>query len=194
MTTLTGNTGLGLGQSTGFKAPKGYKSFQQYTPEAMNLYRSLFSRLGPDSYLSKLAEGDEELFAEMEEPAMRQLSQLQGGLASRFSGMGLGAKRSSGFTNALGQQATDFAKDLQAQRQNLQRQAIMDLMNLSSSLIEKQPYGLVKKQHKPKGWQALLGGLAPIVGTGAGAYFGGPAGAQAGYNIGSQFGNAFMDM
>src|SRR5258708_12578853 len=116
MTGYRGSTGTNPGQmSTGKsfkeKIPSGYKAgtLQQFTPEQLQLFQQLFSHVGPESYLSRLSGGDEELFNQMEEPALRQFSQLQGGLASRFSGMGgLGARKSIGFQNTPTQFASDF--------------------------------------------------------------------------------------
>ncbi len=123
--------------------PKGYKKAQigQYTPEQMELFKNQFQNVGPESYLSRLAGGDEELYNEMEAPALRQFGQLQGQLASRFSGAGgLGARRSSGFQQAANQQGSDFAQQLQSQRQSLQRNALNDLMSFSNQLLQQRPY------------------------------------------------------
>src|SRR5262249_32877259 len=48
--------------------PEGYRkgTLQQFTPEQMELLQHLLSQIGPDSYLSRLGLGDEELFEEME--------------------------------------------------------------------------------------------------------------------------------
>jgi hypothetical protein len=174
------------------KIPSGYKAatLQQFTPEQLQLFSQLFSHAGPESYLSRLAGGDQELLGQIEEPALRQFSQLQGGLASRFSGMGgLGARQSSGFQNAAGMQASDFAKDLQAQRQGLQRQALMDLFGISHELLGKRPYerALVEKQQKQGG------GLGGIIGAGLGGIggflAGGPMGAMTGASLGYGIGS-----
>lgn len=147
---------------TGNKIPKGYSTgqLQQFTPEQMELFRSLFSHLSPGSHLSRLAGGEEGLFQEMEAPALKQFSGLQGQLASRFSGMGLGGRRSSGFQNTANQAASDFAQQLQSQRQGLQRQAISDLMGLSGNLLSQRPYEqfLAKKQPKRGFLENLFGG------------------------------------
>lgn len=166
------------------------KQIPQFTPEQMELFKQLFGLVGPESYLSKLAGGDESLFNQIEAPALKQFSGLQGNLASRFSGMGLGARNSSGFTNTMNQAGADFAQQLQSQRQNLQRQAIMDLMGISNSLLGQSPYEsfLEKKQKGPSGFGGLLG--AGLGGVG-GFFLGGPggalSGAQLGYGIGSSF-------
>lgn len=188
------------GPGGGNKIPKGYQTgqIQRFTPEMMQLFKSLFSQVGPESYTSRLAGGDEELFDEMEAPALRQFNEMQGGLASRFSGMGgaksLSSRNSSGFQNASNSAAADFAQQLQSQRQELQRNAIKDLMGMSTNLLQQQPYDqyLVEKpqkQNKSSGWGSAIGaGLGGLGGFFAG---GGPAGAlkgaQLGYGIGSSF-------
>lgn len=183
MTSLTGNMGMQK-----MKAPSGYKTFNKFSPEQMQLFQQLFSNVGPESYLSRLAGGDEQIFNEIEAPAMKQFSGLQGNLASRFSGMGMGARRSSGFQNTANQSAQDFASQLQSQRQSLQQQAIQDLMGLSNSLLQQEPYGFVQKKKKSSGWGGALGGLT---GGALGFLSGGPGsaltGAQLGYGIGSSF-------
>lgn len=166
---------FGMNQTQGNKIPSGYKQgrLQNFTPEQMQLFQSLFSNVAPGSYLSKLAGGDEELFNQMEQPAMRQFQGLQGQLASRFSGMGQGGRHSSGFQNTATAAASNFAQDLQSRRQDLQRQAIMDLMGLSEHLLGERPYEqfLVPKQ-KSFGQEMLLGGISGI-GQGLGGLLGG---------------------
>ena len=158
------------GTATGLKGT-GYQSaqMQQFTPEQMQLFQQMFGLLGPQSYLGKLSGGDESMFQQMEAPALRQFGALQGNIASRFSGMGSGARRSSGFQNVMGGAASDLAERLQSQRMGLQQQAIRDLMGMSSNLLQQRPYEnfLVQKQ-KPF-WQELLGSLAGGVGQGIGS-------------------------
>lgn len=131
------------------KIPSGYKQFsmQQFTPEQLQLFSQLFGLVGPESRLNKLAAGDEGAFAEMEAPALRQFGELQSGLASKFSGIGLGSRRSSGFQNTMTSAAQDFASKLQAERLGLSQQALMDLMNISQMLMGQRPFekGLVEK-------------------------------------------------
>jgi hypothetical protein len=191
MNPTTSNTGM-----MKEKIPSGYKkgSLQQFTPEQMQLFQQMFGQVGPESYLSKLAGGDQGTFDEMEAPALRQFSGLQGNMASRFSGMGgLGARKSSGFQNTMNSAASNFAQELQSNRQNLQRQALQELMGFSNQLLGQKPYknSLIKKEEKKPGWGgaigAGLGGLAGLI-PGFGAAIGGPmGGAQLGYGIGSQF-------
>lgn len=172
MTGFRGLAGTNTGKQFKEKIPSGYKKgqLQQFTPEQMSLFQQLFSNVGPDSYLSKLAGGDESFFGELEAPALKQFSGLQGNLASRFSNMGIGGRKSSGFQNTMNSAASDFAQQLQSQRQGLQRQAIQDLMGISSQLLGQRPYEnfLVKKQQRKPIWEQLLGVISPAGGDVAG--------------------------
>ena len=169
---LRGSTGGGgMPSQTGNSIPKGYKQGQlnQFTPEQHQLFQGLFQHAGPDSYLSKLAGGDQSQFAEMEAPALRQFQELQGGIASRFSQGG--ARRSSGFQNTQNQASQDFASLLQSQRTNYRNQALQQLMEMSNSLLGQRPYEqfIIKKD---MGFGKQLGlNLAGGIGQ-AGAAFG----------------------
>jgi len=157
----TAATGSSMrGNATGMreKIPSGYKkaSIQQFTPEQMQLLQQMMGHAGPESFLSKLAGGDQSMFEQMEAPAMRQFAGLQGNIASRFSGMGMGSRKSSGFQNVMGQAGSDFAQDLASKRQGLQRQAIMDLMGISGELLGQRPYEQFLTQKKPSFMQQWL--------------------------------------
>jgi hypothetical protein len=181
MSMMATGTGLGSrmtpslsrGKSKGGLTPY---SMQQFTPEQMQLFQQSFGNLGPDSFLSKLAGGDQSQFDQLEAPALKQFSGIQGGLASRFSGMGSGARRSSGFQNTMNQAGSDFAQQLQSQRMGLQQQAIRDLMEMSGSLMGQRPYenGIVKKP--PSFWERLLQGGLGAAGEVGSAYFTGKFG------------------
>jgi len=175
--------------------PQGYEmgSFQKYTPQQMKLFQSLFSQVDPNSQTAQMARGDQSAFGQIEAPAMRQFGQLQGDIASRFSGMGLGGRRGSGFQNTMNTAASNFAMDLKSQRQQLQRQAMMDLMGMSNTLLGQNPFEqfMVKKQYQPNFFQTAIGSAAPIVGGALGSY-GGPMGSAIGAQMGSAFGNAIM--
>src|ERR1051326_6595717 len=176
------------------KVPSGYKKFsiQQFTPDQMQLLRDMIQRLGPESFLSKLASGDQSFYEEMENPALKQFGQMQGNLASRFSGLGgsgsLSSQNSSGFQNTMNTAAQDFAEKLQANRLNLQQGAQQDLMNFTSQMLNQRPYeqGLVAKPPKePSKWGGLIGAGVGALG---GSLFGQPMmGAKLGYGFGSQF-------
>lgn len=159
--------------SMGNKVPRGYKSgqLQQFTPEQMQLFQQMFGQLGPESFLGKLAGGDESMFGELEAPALKQFSGLQGNLASRFSGAGMGARRSSGFQNTTNQAASDFAEQLRSQRMGLRNQALQDLMGLSNQLLGQRPYEQFLTPKQKPWWQEFLGSI----GGGAGQALGGSA-------------------
>jgi hypothetical protein len=187
--------GAGPMGRTGSKVPKGYKQFQiqKFTPEMMEQFQSLFGHVSPDSYLGKLAAGDQEAFAEMEAPALRQFSALQGNIGSRFAGMGQGGTKSSGFRNTMNQAGSDFAQDLQAKRMQTRKDSLAELMKFSEMLMGQQPYetGLVQKEQKQPGFLqsfgSALGGAIP--GAIGGFMAGGPAGAALG--AGSGFAGGF---
>ncbi len=185
------------GGLAGEKIPSGFRvgQIQQYGPEQMDLFKQLFSHVGPDSFLSKLGMGDEETFNEIEAPAHRQFNEKIGGLASRFSGMGsggFGSRKSSGFQNQATSAASNFAQDLASQRQGLQQQALKDLMGMSESLLGQRPNNrfLIDKYAGQQGQQG--GGLAGAAsGAGSGAALGsfaGPWGTAAGALAGGALG------
>jgi hypothetical protein len=177
--------------------PPGYDlaQLENFDPRQRQLYKSLFSNVGEDSYLSRLAGGDEDIFSEIEAPAFRQFQQLQSGLGSQFSSLApgaLSAQRGSGFQQAQSSAASQFAQDLAAKRQELRRQALSDLMGISHELLGQRPFERAfaqQPQRQPKEEKKLLGGYGPLVGAVGGGLlgsFGGPGGAVAGAGIGSR--------
>ena len=148
--------------------PEGYElgQIQQFTPEQNRLMKSLYPHLGEGSNLSRLASGDQSFFDEIEAPALRQFAGLQGNLASRFSAGGMGGRHSSGFQNAAGAQASDFALQLQSQRQGLTRQALNDLMGMSNQLLNQRPYERTLSEKPREWWEAPLTGFAQGAGEG----------------------------
>lgn len=131
----------------------------RFTPEQMQLFSQMLGMASPSSFTGRLAQGDEGLFSQLEAPAERQFSQALGGLGSRFSGMGTGARSSSGMALAGAGLGTDLAQSLQAQRLGLQRQAIGDLMGMGRELLGTSPYNSFLMPKARPWWQeALLGG------------------------------------
>jgi hypothetical protein len=198
-TSLGGSRGYGpSGQSAGLKGT-GYKlaQTQTFTPEQMQLFSSMFGNVGPDSYLSRLAGGDQSQFAELEAPAIQQFQRFQGQLADRFtgsSGRGQLSSRGSSFQNAQNTAAQQFASQLQAQRMGLRNSAIQQLHQMSQDLLSQRPYQqyLYEPEQKQPAWQKLVGGSLPIIGAGTGAFFGGPVGAKIGGSIGSAAAQGFF--
>ena len=170
MTAITGP-----GQQMKEKIPQGYQKtqFQQFTPEQMQLFQQLFAHLGPDSFLSKIAGGDQSAFAEMEAPALRQFSEEQGNIASRFSGMGQGGRNSSGFKNTMNTAASNFAQDLQGKRMDMQQKALQDLFGMSGMLMGQKPYETSLSEKAPSFLEQLMLSLSGGAGQALGSKFGG---------------------
>jgi hypothetical protein len=191
MSSLTGGKGLGGSGSIG--APKGYEHSQlsNWNTGQQKLFNQSLSHVGPDSYLSKLAGGDEDTFNQIEAPALRQFNQLQGGLASRFSGQGTGGQKSSAFQNARTAATSNFAQDLQSRRHDLRQQAISDLMGMSNQLLGQRPFEnflTPKQEREGTDWGGLagagIGGVGGFFASG-GNPLGALQGASMGYGIGS---------
>ena len=183
--------------AAGEKIPRGYAAgrMQQFGPEAMEVYRNQLPYVSPGSQLAQQARGEDAGFAPHEDYAHRQFQEFSGQNASRFSGLGMGARKGSGFQNSQTQGAQDFASQLAMQRQGLQRQALMDLMGISGQILGQQPQEnfLIKKQQKQPGfWNRLFGAAAPLAGAGIGAAFGGLPGASFGAQLGSGVSQGFQ--
>jgi hypothetical protein len=158
----------------------GYNAISVPTdPRTSQLWEQIAGAINPGlkgggDFLSKLAAGgDEGFWNQLEAPALRQFGELQGNIASRFSGMGTGARRSSGFQNALGGAGADLAERLQSNRLGLQNQAIQQLFSMGQHLLGTplSQTGFAPRQ-KPM-WQELLMALAPGVGQALGGIGGG---------------------
>lgn len=193
MSFFDGLMGDAAGAAAGQTGTGQNKQGTRFSPEQMQLFQGLFSHVGADSQTSRLARGDKATFDQIEAPALQQFGALQGQLASRFSGAGMGARHSSGFQNASTQATQDFASQLQSKRHDLQRNALKDLMEHSGMLLEqKAAYGDEDPQEDEPWWYSLIAGGLPIAGGLAGAYFGGPAGATVGAGIGSSASKAWL--
>lgn len=175
---IYGGRGFGTGNvsrqgASGDIIPRGYTKGQlkNFTPEQIQLFQSLFPHVNQQSFLSMLAGGDPQAIAQTEAPALRQFGEMQGGIASRFSGMGTGARGSSGFQNTMSQASSDFAQQLQSKRLSTQQEALRDLFGLSQTLLGQKPTEqfLIQKQQeqkKPSFWQQLVGGLGGLLSKG----------------------------
>lgn len=153
----------------------GYNAITTPTdPRTSQLWEQIRGAISPGlkgggDFLSMLAGGgNEDMWRQLEAPAMRQFSELQGNVASRFSGMGTGARRSSGFQNAMGGASADLAERLQSNRMGLQQNAIKDLFSMGQNLLgtSLSQTGFTPQQ-KPW-WQELLMGAGPGLAQGAG--------------------------
>ncbi len=173
--------------SRGESTPTGYGNYaiNQYTKDQQKLFGNQFGQLQKGSYLDRLANGDEEIYNEMEAPQLKQYSGEIGKLSSYFSGMGTGGRKSSGFQNTMNQSASDFASNLQKNRSDMRNQAIKNLMGLSDQVLNQRPQerGLTENAPDDRTWDKIAG--AGIGGIG-GLMMGQPMqGAQMGYNLAS---------
>ena len=163
------------GSSSGLKGT-GYKQIQTPTlnPEQQNLFKMLMGGsqegLGAGlSHLTGLAKGDQSQFEQMEAPAFRQFAGLQGNLASRFSGMGSGSRRSSGFKNTMNEASMDLSERLQSNRLNMQNDAIRQLMGLGDSLLNRQTFETSLIPKKQSGLMQILASLSGGAAQGLGS-------------------------
>lgn len=206
MSSMMGYSGFGPAGS-GNKSNKiaGYNQVAIPTmdPQTMQYRQSLLEGSQPGlqrglSRLSGLAGGDESQFQALERPAFENFQRALGQIGSRYAGVGSGqmsARNSSAFQNETAGAAGDLAARLQAQRLDLQQNALSELLGLSKSLLSSSPYeyALMPKQRKRKWYESLFGAAAPIGGAALGGIFGGPAGAALGGSLGSNFGSAFLE-
>lgn len=155
------------------------------SPEQMQLLQQRIGELGPDSYLAKLARGDESAFAESEEPAQRQFQELMGKNASRFSQVN--GRKSSGFHNSNAQATQDFVSQLRSQRLDLSRQAVKDLHGMSRDLLSQRPY----QYAQGGGGQGPQGSYFEQVGQGLSNEFAGEIGRYGAGKLQEQFKNWF---
>ena len=178
----TGKSMSKRGGGRGDIIPKGFRKgqIQQFNPEQMELFNRLFSLVGSESDLARLAGGDETRFNEIEAPEARRFNELIGGLSSRFSSSGLGGRHSSGFKNTATAAASNFAQDLASRRHDLQRQAIMDLLGVSRELLGQRPsenFLSGKRQKEPGFFETFGQSFARSAGqTLGGGFFGGGGG------------------
>lgn len=167
--------------------PAGYDPFKvnQFTRGQRKLFGGLFENVTPGSYLDRVARGDQEIYGEIEKPQLRGFTGELGQIASEFSGQGMGARRSSGFQNATNKAAADFAQKMMQNRQNIRRDAMKNIFEMSNMLLGQRPAerGLASPEDEIDPWMKAAGSA---IGTIWGAAVGQP---YAGYQIGSEVGN-----
>lgn len=133
-------------------------------------------------YYRDILSNDPSKMQEFYAPHLRQYNEdIVPGLSEQFAGMGAGGLSSSGFRNAQIQGATDLSERLGSIRANLRQQAAQGLTGIGQTGLGTFSQDRVTQQ----GSGGLLSNLGPLIGAGAGAYFGGPLGALAGYQLGS---------
>lgn len=185
------NPNYGKTGSSQFRGPSGYMTGQVegLSPGGRALYDQFHEGSSEGigaglKHLTGLASGDESAFEEMERPATRRFGEQQAQLASRFSGMGIGARRSSGFQNASGSHARDFVQDMQSKRMDIRNNAINQLLGIGKHLLGTQDTKHYMVEEGPSGFEQFLSAAAPLAGAGLGYAVGGPTGALAGAQLG----------
>ena len=169
--------GSSTGSASGLRGT-GYKSaqFRTLTPQQEDIKHRLLrasgeGAIGGSDYLSRLAGGgSEEDWKQLEAPALRQFGALQGNLASRFSGFGSGARKSSGFQNTMSEAGAGLAEQLQSNRMDIRMRAIEQLMGLTGNLLENKEF---ETQLLPKQGNWFKNFAGSLLGQGAGSFFGG---------------------
>lgn len=160
-----GNEGGALSWLTG--RPGGFEHFKNFSPEQEDIINKILGRLGglneeSMDYLHQILSDNPELMKQFEAPALRQFQeQIVPGLAERFTQAG--ARSSSGFNQALAQQAGSLSERLAAMRAGLKNQALQGVFNFGK-------FGLSPLQtnfYRP-GEQGLLGSLASGFGSALG--------------------------
>ena len=141
---------------------------------------------GAADYYRDLLSDDSSTFNAMQAPEMRRFNEdIIPGLSEQFAGMGSGGLSSSGFRNAAVNAGTDLSERLGAIRANLRQQGAAGLANIGQQSLGQYSENI----HQPA-TGGFLDTIAPAIGTGLGAAFGGPAGAAIGGSLGSMFGGA----
>ncbi len=146
--------------------PKGYEQYSLPTmgAEQKSIYDLLSGVFkggagqGGLDIMGQLASGDPTAFAQREAPAMRQFEeQILPGIAGRFAGKG--TLKSSMFERAAAGAGGSLAESLASQRQDIQQQAMQQLMSLGKTLLgtPTEQYGLVEKPQTD--WAGLLSQL-----------------------------------
>jgi hypothetical protein len=146
------------------------------SPQQMNLFNQLAGGakggIGPllEQLKGLAGGGSEDMWSQLEAPALRQFQELQGSTGARFSGLGSGAQRSSAFQHAQTSGAQDLAERLQSQRLGLQQGAQDRLLQLVQALLGQQLGETTLIPKKKSGWESFLEGLGGVGSQLAGSF------------------------
>jgi hypothetical protein len=177
----------GYNMNYGVPSGKTLSQLPNFTGGQMDIFNSLQSQaqraqggLGKGvDYLSGLAGGDDSAFAEMEKPYYSQLQKALGKVGSRFAGTN--SLNSSAFQNAASGEAGSLAEILGSRRNDIRQQSIRDLLGISNSVLQQQPYSnYMQDEDQGFDWGSLLG---TVGGSALGSFFG-PLGSTLGSGIG----------
>lgn len=175
-----------------FGTPEKRENVSTLRPEQEQLYNQLQqANLQPgaggsfgtaaDYYRGLLSDNNADMGAFAAPELRRYNEDIVPGLSEQFAGMGAGGLSSSGFRNAQVQGATDLSERLAQIRANLRQSAAQGLQGIGMAGLQNYSQNMTTQQGSP----GLLAQAAPAAGTAIGAYFGGPAGAAAGFQAGN---------
>lgn len=175
-----------------FGTPEKRENVSTLRPEQEQLYNQLQqANLQPgaggsfgtaaDYYRGLLSDNNADMGAFAAPELRRYNEDIVPGLSEQFAGMGAGGLSSSGFRNAQVQGATDLSERLAQIRANLRHSAAQGLQGIGMAGLQNYSQNMTTQQGSP----GLLAQAAPAAGTAIGAYFGGPAGAAAGFQAGN---------
>ena len=122
------------------------------SPEMIQAAEGLAGQLEPGSFLYRLAMGDPEIMAQMEEGDLEKFQSILGGIGSRFggaSGGGLGKRQSTAFQQGTTGAAENFAKQLRSQRLQLQKDAMSQINQMTGTLLGQRPYEIYSQKQQP---------------------------------------------
>jgi len=135
-------------------------------------------------YYRDLISNDSQTANQMFAPEMRRFNEnIIPDLAEQFAGFGSGGSglSGSGFQNAAVNAGTDLSERLGAIRAQLRSQGAQGLAGIGQQGLGNYSQNQVTQQ----GSEGFLSNIAPAVGTAAGAFYGGPAGASIGNSAGN---------
>lgn len=187
-------------KNTFFGTPEIRENVSNLRPEQEPLYKQAVGAglnkgaggaFGQSSdYYRGLLGNDDTDFNAFSAPQMRQYNEdIVPGLSEQFAGMGSGGLSSSGFRNAQVQGATDLSERLGQIRANLRQSGAQGLQQIGQTGLQNYSQNMVTQP----GSEGLLSVAAPIAGTAAGAFLGGPAGAAGGNALGQGVGSWFRN-
>jgi len=143
-----------------FGTPDRFEQIDKFDPQRQAAFNQLLQTVLPQ-LLSSIQDGGFEPIAEREK--QRFMQETVPSLAERFTGMGAGAQRSSGFQEALARGGSELGTNLAALGSQFGMQRQSQLMNLlGMGLTPQQETGFFP------GRTGFLGALAPGIGQGLG--------------------------
>lgn len=165
--------------SGGFNLPKGYTgvTIPRLDPQQKSMLDQLMQSLsggttGAADFLKQLASGNPSAFEGRERQAYSDFEKKTlPSISQYFANQGM--LGSSSYQGAMGEAGRGLVEGLANQRQDLQHQGVMDLLNLFMTLANNptNEYGILAQPKKNKmNWGSMLGSLGGGLGGLAGLF------------------------